>query len=205
MLAEKRIDGVCGRIRYDQSGQMIYRKVTSRYLLQVGLQRVVALGLLGYSLLGSKDAAAGTVDKKGPEILRDRTLQMIADTAYDRDKPAIMGGHIDLIRQADNRVDFLKQGPSISPRTQSEIPSAEETLRHSSIAIYNEGRIEEPADVLLAYFRGSFGALVMMATFLVSVLCASLKRYWIALAFLLIFGGIFMSRALVCNLYNSAM
>ena len=204
MLAEKRTDGVCGRIRYDQSGQMIYRKVTSRYLLQVGLQRVVVLGLFGYSLLGSKDAAAGTVDKKGSEILRDRTLQMIADTAYDRDKPAIMGGHIDSIRQADNRVDLIKQGPSILPRTQSEAPVAKEIFAYSPIATYNDGELLKEAE-WPAYICGSFGALVMMATFLVSIIFAALKRYRIALGLLLISVGSFVIRSLIATWFNTAM
>lgn len=67
---------------------------------------------------------------------------------------------------------------------------------------YNDSRFAESVDAVMAYLEGSFGAMVMAAAGIATVLCAAFGQYRLALSLLVVAIGAFVLRSLVSTFFN---
>lgn len=74
---------------------------------------------------------------------------------------------------------------------------------YTALSTYNDDRIAEAANVILAYINGSFGALVMIACGVGAILSSAFGQYRAALGLMVVAVGSFILRSLVNTWFNT--
>lgn len=69
---------------------------------------------------------------------------------------------------------------------------------------YNDSRFASAVDAVMAYLEGSFGAMIMAAAGIATVICAAFGQYRLALSLLVVAVGAFALRSLVSTFFNDA-
>ena len=73
---------------------------------------------------------------------------------------------------------------------------------YSRVARYNDDRVAESVDVLLAYINGAFGALIMVISGVGAIMSCAFGQYKAALGLLAVAVGSFVLRTLVATWFN---
>ena len=67
---------------------------------------------------------------------------------------------------------------------------------------YNEGPIPDTTNAVLTYFEGSLGAIVMVASGIGAILCACLRRWYLALGLAVVATAVFTLRAMMSTFFT---
>jgi hypothetical protein len=73
---------------------------------------------------------------------------------------------------------------------------------YSRVAIYNDHRIAETVDILMAYINGAFGAMIMVIAGIAAIMSCAFGQYKAALGLLAVAVGSFVLRTLIATWFN---
>jgi hypothetical protein len=80
--------------------------------------------------------------------------------------------------------------------------SAQAGGTYSRVAVYNDHRIAETVDILMAYINGAFGAMIMVIAGVGAIMSCAFGQYKAALGLLAVAVGAFVLRTLVATWFN---